>query len=105
VMPEPKLKPCPFCGNTGVVQRKISRAAWLIYCPSEPHICPVSVETVWFESEERAASAWNTRPLETQMYEALKSLVDAGSCTCMNQSDDCCLIASGRAALAQADGK
>jgi hypothetical protein len=56
-----KLKPCPFCGTPAAVQRKVSRAAWLIYCPSEVHVCPVVVETDWFESEERAIAAWNTR--------------------------------------------
>jgi hypothetical protein len=47
---------------------------WLVYCPSDLGNCPVSVETLWCESEERAIAAWNTRtdPTRQALVDALK---------------------------------
>ena len=107
-MPLTKLKPCPnpWCKELSApsVESMTHGPAFLACkCGVKSPVC--GWDTDRETAEILAIAAWNTRPLETQMYEALKALVDAGSCTCMNQSDGCCLIASGRAALAQAHGK
>lgn len=69
-MSEPKLLPCPYCGNTPDSSESTMDAGhWGTGCIS---VCPVN-PMAWSYSREESEKAWNTRPLETEMYEALKA--------------------------------
>ena len=127
---EPKLKPCPGCGgeaSANGVQR------W----SSNPDHCWSDGTTVleafscncldcnWtnkgcfggFQTRQQAIDHWNTRPLETEMYEALKAVsevLESYQCACNcgggfsdfgKCQDAQCALDSSNAALAKADGK
>lgn len=56
-MPDSELKPCPFCGN--IPEISISGLYYFIKCYSPCHMC--SVRTIYFDSQDKAISSWNTR--------------------------------------------
>lgn len=62
-----ELLPCPFCGGKAVEERP-HRGVSVVYCRNIG--CPVHANTGWCdESEESAASLWNTRanpPMTTE---------------------------------------
>ena len=53
---KPVLKPCPFCGDEGIVEMDES---W--YWEFEAHCTKCTVTLGHFESESEAAKAWNSR--------------------------------------------
>lgn len=60
----PKLKPCPFCGNTRPVIASITDAETRqrkhrVFCFNNE--CPASLEGNWGLEKRDAAEAWNTR--------------------------------------------
>ena len=58
-----KLKPCPFCGSQAKMVGA-HRGAWLVICHGTK--CPVSPGTTVLPTEQRAATAWNTRAAQEQ---------------------------------------
>jgi hypothetical protein len=53
---------CPFCGGNPVSNFKSSRNGWRVECEHRhtPE-CPVNMRTHYFDTEEQAFEAWNTR--------------------------------------------
>lgn len=72
-MSEMKLKPCPFCGGK----------AWLINAEAgkdgmgrhwrNPRCRECGADLGYCKTPEAAAKAWNTRPGETRLVEALEA--------------------------------
>jgi hypothetical protein len=56
-MDEIELKPCPFCGDKGVVQR--NGHCFRAYCPNRD--CPIEPRTHWFFNHLLAIETWNRR--------------------------------------------
>lgn len=52
-----KLKPCPFCGDKGVMQR--NGHCFRACCPNRD--CPIEPRTHWFLNHLLAIEAWNRR--------------------------------------------
>ena len=69
-MSEPKLKPCPFCGSIPAFERD-SNQGWTVYLICQNLDCPTSPATSTFRTENEATAAWNTRPVEDDLYAAL----------------------------------
>ena len=66
------LKPCPFCGRTcNLVVDCLSGDDWFVSC-EEDLKCRMSLHAV-HPTKEAAISAWNTRPVEDALVEALKA--------------------------------
>lgn len=53
----PELKPCPFCGDKGVVQR--SGYCFRVCCSNRD--CPIEPRTHWFSNRLSAIETWNRR--------------------------------------------
>lgn len=58
-MEEIKLKPCPFCGTSGQVQR--SGKMWFVECANDTTSCPVNPWTGYFKNKYEAITVWNRR--------------------------------------------
>lgn len=58
-MDEIKLKPCPFCGASGQVQR--SGKMWFVECANDTTSCPVNPWTGYFKNKYEAITVWNRR--------------------------------------------
>ena len=56
-MDEYELKPCPFCGDKGVVQR--SGHCFRVCCSNRD--CPIEPRTHWFFNHLSAIKDWNRR--------------------------------------------
>lgn len=56
-MDEHELKPCPFCGDKGVVQR--SGYCFWVCCSNRD--CPIEPRTHWFSNYLSAIKVWNRR--------------------------------------------
>ncbi len=67
-----KLRLCPFCGEKPVVW-KIT-GVWRIGCNNEK--CLWRVVTRPRDEKIQAITAWNTRPLEDELLEALVTIKD-----------------------------
>lgn len=52
-----ELKPCPFCGYKGIMQR--NGHCFRVYCPNKD--CPIEPKTHWFLNHLLAIEAWNRR--------------------------------------------
>ncbi len=52
-----ELKPCPFCGDKGVMQR--NGHCFRVCCPNRD--CPIEPRTHWFLNYLLAIEAWNRR--------------------------------------------
>lgn len=53
-------KPCPFCGKMPFVIHHDRREGYQIKCDNP--FCPAMPESIIFDSEQLAISAWNIRP-------------------------------------------
>lgn len=87
--PKPTVRACPFC-NAPAETATTRRDGILARC-SHWEIC----ETIWYRLE-----AWNTRPLEDALLEALRDVLDEHrdgyGLRCIDQV---------RAAIARAEGR
>lgn len=54
---EPKLLPCPFCGEVPELKEEPPR--YTVHCTNPG--CGVRIETYWCAFPERAVKLWNTR--------------------------------------------
>ncbi len=73
-----KLKPCPFCGQVPQITEMEERGFTykMIYC--ETYDCPVDTSTPrFYETDEEAAEAWNTRPAETALLARVREKIEA----------------------------
>lgn len=52
-----ELKPCPFCGYKGIMQR--NGHCFRVYCPNKDG--PIEPKTHWFLNHLLAIEAWNRR--------------------------------------------
>ena len=58
-MTDIKLKPCPFCGKKPIMCNN-KNGFYFVTCPN--YGCVIGYNNyLWFETEEKAAAAWNTR--------------------------------------------
>jgi len=87
-MTEAKLRECPLCGKDASPNGHSFRAGtpdltWSsdgtpitdsYYCNCMFCGCNNAGITGGYRTREKAIAAWNTRPLETEMYEALKAV-------------------------------
>ena len=64
-MSETKLKPCPFCSRDELHGQSC------IKCSN------CGAQSGWHENDKDAIAAWNTRPLEDELLEALKEFVES----------------------------
>jgi hypothetical protein len=60
-----ELKPCPFCGKPGKML-SYGSGRWSVDCSNDD--CPAFLSC----SEEAAAQAWNNRPGERALLDALR---------------------------------
>lgn len=70
-----KLKPCPFCGNEGIITD--SYGYYFVYC----NRCGVHIQNT--ESKEASISFWNNRALEDyykSLLEAAEKMIEYGRC-------------------------
>ena len=51
-----KLKPCPYCGNTGPMLYKQNNGLFYVHCGR--YLCDTTFE-VYFTSKEECIKAWN----------------------------------------------
>ena len=86
------LKPCPFCGSEPETLKQFDQ--YVVFCSD----CDDNI----FESPEEAITAWNTRPLETQMLEALEKLACLGNGDMPGNSEGNCIA---QAAIKAAKGE
>lgn len=56
-MSKTKLKPCPFCGDKGAMQR--NGYCFRVYCTNRD--CPIEPRTHWFLNPLSAIETWNRR--------------------------------------------
>jgi len=64
-----KLRPCPFCGKHPMIDRSgPGNLVWYIECGEDDHLASMQSGG----SRKEATAAWNTRPLEQELYEALR---------------------------------
>ena len=65
-MTEPKLKPCPFCGNEPTIVIRKGKDGWRdrysVLCDYEHGGC--GAESGWYHYESEAIEAWNKRTVE-----------------------------------------
>ena len=56
-----ELKPCPFCGSDPIIEedRASEKERFIMICGNVN--CPVHIYTGWYETEDKAIKAWNTR--------------------------------------------
>lgn len=62
-----ELKPCPFCGAKGILERHRNfkgKSVYQVCCPSTY----VQVKTIWFYTEKEAVEAWNRRTNDEQIH-------------------------------------
>lgn len=75
-----ELKPCPFCGIAPKTQRNRGGGLF-IFCGAEDHkedySVSADVEGDSDTEDELVIAAWNTRPVEDALVEALKELCNA----------------------------
>lgn len=76
-----ELKPCPFCGSdciqTIIKDHLVARYCYNVDCSaSGPEILAPAADTRKLTKKERqaAVSAWNTRPVETQLEARIAAL-------------------------------
>lgn len=60
IMPDPKLKPCPFCGSEAVVQKSNSFCPYRPGC-MEPICCGFFGDRIPYKNKQDAIDAWNRR--------------------------------------------
>ena len=64
------LKPCPFCGGEARIHISGKSDGYRVACKN-PFACGAKIE--WFDKEEEAIEAWNTRkPIEAVVAELEK---------------------------------
>ena len=85
-----ELKPCPFCGEEGFLEKRElpdrpGAIRFFVCCRNGA--CHLKVETSLYSEEERAIAAWNMRtdPTRAALVKALKEIRDDGmdARTCM----------------------
>lgn len=59
-MPKPKLKPCPWCGSECRYVRHETTGNIQVSCGNLVD-CNVWPQSNWFNTQAKAAKAWNTR--------------------------------------------
>ena len=109
-----ELKPCPFCGADGYIERRES--GWIVRCTSRYEKCPINGRTHHCMDRQEAIAAWNTRaPVTTQadVAELIKKLRDyaddvahyerEGDAAFINQAADTLVALSARLAEAEAE--
>ncbi len=65
------MKPCPFCGSTNVSDGSGGFEMCDVGCDE----CGAATE--WYPTIEEARAAWNARPIEDALLEALEDCVKA----------------------------
>ena len=79
-----KLKPCPFCGESGAL-RRIINDRFVVCCKNGK--CYMIVQNDIATTPEKAIEIWNTRPIEDTMQIKInklqKELDDAKACLVM----------------------
>ena len=65
------LKSCPFCGIEADVAHANDLSYFYAYCANED--CEIQPEGGMRDTEKDAVAAWNTRPVEDALVEALKA--------------------------------
>lgn len=74
-MTEPKLLPCPFCGGSGLLNEEYPSGfvvcCFNTGCGDRPGCVEIGPRS---RTEEGAISAWNTRPIEEKLVEALEQI-------------------------------
>ena len=69
-MNEAKLKPCPFCGSPAHWATSTEDESSEIQCSN----ADCSLLFLSSEEDKKIETAWNTRPLEAELYEIVNSL-------------------------------
>lgn len=97
---EVKLKPCPFCGakQCSIALQQLPDGDVLYYCEE----CNTSGADCPTEGEARAA--WNRRPIEDTLVDALYAYTKPDGCGPGCEDGDLCRMCQGEAALAKARG-
>ena len=68
-----ELKLCPFCGKKPMVGKGgPGNLVWYIECEEDEHVASVQSGG----TRKEAIAAWNTRPFEDALVEALKAVRD-----------------------------
>lgn len=75
----PMLKSCPFCGRAPIIHRpnNLHKGWYWINCGSSREECGVTPTTHHLFSLEEVVEAWNHRPREAALTEALKQAREA----------------------------
>lgn len=68
-----ELKPCPFCGGKGELRYRPFDEDFFIKCEYKNWKC--NTQTLYYETEEEAIEAWNTRASEVEMRERMKAIL------------------------------
>lgn len=59
-MPSPKLKPCPFCGETPIIQEMETVDGGKLKAIScNNWACDIQPQTYFFSKLEKSVAAWN----------------------------------------------
>lgn len=100
-----KLKPCPLCAGPAEIWRasSVAPAAW-VGCMGR---CSVLISKE-YATDAEAIAAWNHRPLEQELVEALKELhLQALQSTVNDPSNEwgCEAIEKASALIAKAEGQ
>ncbi len=68
-MTEPKLKPCPFCGNEPTIIVRKEKDGWRdrysVLCDYEHGGC--GAESGWYHHETEAVESWNARVVQNEL--------------------------------------
>jgi hypothetical protein len=69
------LKLCPFCGKKPSIERSgPGNLVWYVECEGEEPEHTISMQSGGTQKE--AIAAWNTRPVEDALVEALKKVLE-----------------------------
>lgn len=100
-MSQPYLRPCPFCGATqsSIALQQLPDGDVFYYC-EECNVCEGD-----FPTEVKARAAWNRRPVEDALIEALYAYTKPDGCGPGCEDDAPCRMCQGESALAKARGE
>ena len=76
-----ELKPCPFCNSKAEMHfdKLAGKTIYMVKCSVRECQCQ---EMGWHESESKAASAWNSRPIEDKLQSEIDKLNKALDMAC-----------------------
>ena len=83
-----ELKPCPFCNSKAEMHfdKLAGKTIYMVKCSVRECQCQ---EMGWHESESKAASAWNSRPIEDKLQSEIDKLNKALDLACEIVSNGC----------------